>query len=521
MGRRELKRFLRYPLCDKKQIELRLDAVSLFNRSQKELEALRAVLKELRDLERLTAKLTADNFSPSDLFELRTILQLIPSIKKILQALITTATVFDPSLLIQIDVDLSSNEMLLHTLFSALVDSDGSFSSFKGGACIRANYHAELDSLRAVSQKAATSLLEMEARERAGTGISSLKIRYNKVFGYSIEITKTHLAKVPAHYQRKQTLSTGERYVTAELKELEEKLLYAEEHTKVLEEKLLQYLKDEVKLHALSFLMSARALAKLDVMQSFSWIASQNRYIRPQINDSDKGDGWDLLIEKGRHPIVERIVAQGAFVPNSIQFSPLSSTWILTGPNMAGKSTVMRQVGLIVLMAHVGSFVPAEKAIIPLTDGIFTRIGSADDLYHGNSTFMVEMLEMNEILRGATHQSLILIDEIGRGTSTYDGLSLAWALLEHLHENIRAKTIFATHFHEITAIEKQWVGIKNANVQVEHWGEKMVFLHQLASGASPKSYGVEVAKLAGLPKPVLERAKSILLALESPGAQRG
>jgi len=383
--------------------------------------------------------------------------------------------------------------------------------SYKDGGIFRDEFNEDIRNLRALSRDAKSTIAAMEIKERERTAISSLKIKFNRVFGYAIEITKTHKNKVPADYIRKQTLINAERYVTPELQDFEQKVLSSEQKLKALEENLFLKLREEVGKLSSVLLKNALLIAELDVLLSFALAAIKRGYIEPVITDSDI-----LQIIDGKHPVLDTILVQGKFVPNSIYMSSdKDRTIIITGPNMAGKSTFMRQIALISLMAQVGSFVPAKFAQIPCFNAIFTRIGSSDDISMGQSTFMVEMNEVAKILRYATKKSLIIIDEIGRGTSTYDGLSLAWALLEYIHKEIGAKTLFATHFHEITTIEKYLSGISNQNVLVKCWKNEIVFLHKISPGICNRSYGVEVAKLASLPEKVITRAKELLGWLES------
>lgn len=506
MGRRLLKQWLHLPLLDIDSIESRLDAVETLYTQAARAKELGTLLSSLRDLERLAMKTALGLSMPRDLLAVRDILRTLPAIALRLGDM-------PSSLLRDLGEGLCPLPELEQLLSSALLEEPA--AGFKDGGVFQASHHPELQELRELSQNAKQKIAEMEQKERDQTKIASLKIKFNKVFGYSIEVTKTHLSKVPAHYIRKQTISNGERFITEELKEFESKALTADQKLKSLEESLFIELRGEVAARTNQLLASANNLAALDVILSFALVARERGYCRPELHK-----GENLLIEEGRHPVVESLLERGQFVPNSIELGPESGQLLLiTGPNMAGKSTIMRQVALVVLLSHVGSFVPAKRAIIPNTDAIFTRIGSSDDLSHGKSTFMVEMTEMARILQSATSRSLILIDEIGRGTSTYDGLSLAWSIVEYLHNEVDAKTLFATHFHELTGLEKQLPRVRNTNVLVKKWKDDIVFLHKLANGVCNRSYGIEVAKLAGLPDKLLVRAKSLLGVLESQSAR--
>ncbi|MFH1017465.1 MAG: DNA mismatch repair protein MutS, partial [Pseudomonadota bacterium] len=380
----------------------------------------------------------------------------------------------------------------------------------KEGEMIRDGYDAGLDELRALMRGGRSWIARLEAQERERTGISSLKIAYNRVFGYYLEVTRTHLAKVPPEYQRKQTLANAERYVTPELKEQEDRILSAEEKSFRLEFELFENLRKRVAEATRSLQRLAGALADLDMLCSLARVAARYRYCRPRMHE-----GTSIRIKAGRHPVVERFMEGEPFVPNDTDLDcEERQIVILTGPNMSGKSTIMRQVGLITLLAQTGSFVPAEEAEIGVVDRIFTRVGASDDVARGRSTFMVEMSETANILRNATERSLVLLDEIGRGTSTFDGLAIAWAVTEDLHDRVGAKTIFATHYHELTDLVRTKPRVRNMNVSVKEWGEKIVFLHTLNEGAVNRSYGIEVARLAGVPDAVIARARTILRNLE-------
>jgi DNA mismatch repair protein MutS len=507
MGRRLLKDWLTRPSRQNATIEARLDCVQAFMNERDSAENTRALLSQMRDLERLATKTALGLAMPRDIVAIREVLLKIPQLKSIL-----SASLCHP--MQALGNGLEALESLANYLQAALEDSPPAV--YREGGIFRAEFHPEVAEYRTLSFDAKSTLALMEDRERNRTGIPSLKIKFSKVFGYTIEITNSHLAKVPSDYIRKQTISTGERFITPELKEFEEKVISAEQRLKNLEEALFLETRQKVAAHSPTLLGNARLLAEIDVLQSFARFGQTHGYQRPVFNSAGI-----LEIEEGRHPVVESLLPAGTFVPNSISFKPDGTrTWIITGPNMGGKSTIMRQIALTCVLAQCGSFVPAQKALLPLLDSVFTRIGSSDDLARGRSTFMVEMTEVARILRSATPDSLILIDEIGRGTSTYDGLALAWSLLEYLHTEVRAKTLFATHFHEISSLENVLPGLNNANVLVEKWKEEVVFLYKLAQGACNRSYGIEVAKLAGVPKEVLGRAKEIQGLLETQ-SQRG
>ncbi|MBU0580815.1 MAG: DNA mismatch repair protein MutS, partial [Candidatus Margulisbacteria bacterium] len=370
----------------------------------------------------------------------------------------------------------------------------------------------ELDELKAISGGGKDAIAQIEAREKQRTGISSLKVKYNRVFGYYLEITNTHKHKVPQDYIRKQTLVNAERYITPELKEYEDKVLAAENKIKLLEYNIFCELREKVAQHSETLQQTAQALANLDVLTSFARVARDYKYCKPNL----VSDGAILKIEDGRHPIIERLNPIERFVPNDLYLDNQENRlMIITGPNMAGKSTVMRQSALIVFMAQIGCFVPAKKAEIGLVDRIFTRIGASDALSLGQSTFMVEMSEASIILNQATNRSLIIIDEIGRGTSTFDGLSIAWAVAEYLHDQVKARTLFATHYHELTELALTKPGIKNFNIAVKEWNEEIIFLRKLVPGGTSHSYGIQVAKLAGLPDQVIKRSQEVLRNLEA------
>jgi DNA mismatch repair protein MutS len=374
---------------------------------------------------------------------------------------------------------------------------------------IAAGIDADLDALRDIRDGGKDSIARIQAEERARTGINSLKIGFNKVFGYYIEVTNSNLASVPADYQRRQTITSGERFVTPALKEYEEKVLSAAERIESRERELFEALRSDAGRDIARLQAIARALAELDVLSTLAEVAAREGYVRPTVTDE-----FDLEIVAGRHPVVERMMPRDKFIPNDLRLPLDARMIILTGPNMAGKSTVLRQIGLIVLMAQVGSFVPASAATIGVVDRIFTRVGASDNLVRGQSTFMVEMSETSAILQTASARSLVLLDEIGRGTATYDGVSIAWAVTEHLHERVGCKTVFATHYHELTQLADELVALRNYNVAVREVGDQILFLHRLQPGGADRSYGIEVGRLAGLPSGVIQRARAILEQLE-------
>lgn len=507
MGRRTLKDWLSRPSTDLETIHNRQNSIEALLRNPISQNNLRNELSVIRDLERLSTKTALGLAMPRDLVGIREILKKIPKIKTLLKE--TKAPLFK-----SLTKTLNPLEELSEELERALLDQPS--ASLREGGIFRDTFSTEISELRNLSTDAKSTIARIETREKERTGISSLKVKYSKVFGYTFEVTKSHLAKVPSEFIRKQTIANGERFITEELKNFEERVLSSEFKLKTLEESLFLALRKKVANHTQTLLRNARILGEIDVILSLSVVAQKRGYTKPKVSED-----WALRIVEGKHPVIESLLPAGTFVPNSIFFSEEDCrTLIITGPNMAGKSTIMRQVALIVLLAHLGSYVPAKAADIPIVDAIYTRIGSSDDLASGRSTFMVEMTETARILQMASPRSLIIIDEIGRGTSTYDGLSLAWSLVEHFHREIKAKTLFATHFHEITALEKLYPQLKNANVRVEKFKNEIIFLHQLSPGICNQSYGIEVAKLANLPLKVLSRAKEILSVLEKP-AQNG
>lgn len=509
-GGRLLRRWILEPLRDPADISRRLDAVQHFVEHTLLREDVRDVLGEVRDLERLTGRVTTGAAGPRDLGAVRATLSAVPRLRDLLPG-------DAPTLLATLRDALDPLEDVLQALQSGL--DDDLPATLKDGGAIRAGYSSELDELRDLAGGGKAWIARLEAEERAKTGIQTLKVGFNSVFGYYLEVTHANVERVPDSYIRKQTLRNAERYVTPELKAMEEKILAAEERQVSLETELFQELRRTVADAADRLLRTAAACAAVDVLSCLGEVAVRRDYTRPEVND-----GSSIVIRDGRHPIVEDLAAAGGFVPNDTDLSSEGTQiGIVTGPNMAGKSTYLRQVALVVVMAQMGSYVPARQATVGVLDRVFTRVGAHDDLASGQSTFMVEMTETANILHNATEQSLVILDEIGRGTSTFDGLSIAWAVTEHLHDAIGAKTLFATHYHQLNALEEILERVRNYRVLVREEGENMVFLRRIAAGGTDRSYGIQVGRLAGLPREVVERAKIILGSLESqelhPGAQ--
>jgi DNA mismatch repair protein MutS len=503
LGARKLARWLGAPLCSRPEINARLDAVEELSQRSVWREELTGALKDVGDIERLCGRLSLGAGNPRDLRALAVSLAQLPRLGVVLARC-------ESGLLKALAGPLGALPELTELLSRAVVDEPP--VAIKEGGFIRPGFHAELDKLVALSTEGKDYLLRIETREKERTGIGSLKVRYNRVFGYYLEVTKSNLHLVPADYIRKQTMVGAERFITPELKEYEEKVLTAEEQRGTLELELFEQLRAQVVKEAPRLRSAAEGVATADALLSLARCAAEYGYVRPVVDDSEV-----LSITGGRHPVVERVLGAGeAFVPNDVKMdSGESQILIITGPNMAGKSTVMRQVALTVLMAQVGSFVPAAAARIGLCDRIFTRVGAADNLARGQSTFMVEMTETSHILHHATRRSLVVLDEIGRGTSTYDGLSIAWAVAEHLHDKSGARTLFATHYHELVDLAREKPRVKNLCVAVKEQGGKVLFLRKLVPGGANRSYGIEVARLAGLPPEVVARARDILQNLES------
>ena len=503
MGKRELKNLLESPLLSVNKIKRRLDSVEILLEDLFLREELKSLLNRIYDLERLSSKLVYGNVNARDLLALKNSLEVIPMIKNLLSD-------FKDSELESINLSID----LLDDIFKLINDSilEEVPVTIKEGNIIKSTYNDEIYELREAIENGSKWILEIEKRERTRTGIKTLKIGFNKVFGYYIDVTRANSNLVPEDYIRKQTLANSERYITPELKEIESKILGAKEKIVDLEYKIFLDVKNELLNNVSRLLSTAKAIAYLDVLLSFSEVSYQNSYVKPKI-DSEKR----INIVSGRHPVIEKIDMEESFIPNdTILDNKDNNIYIITGPNMAGKSTYLRQVALITLMAQIGCFVPADYAEIGIVDRIFTRVGASDDLGKGQSTFMVEMSELANILNNATKDSLIILDEIGRGTSTYDGLSIAWAVVEYLsnmNEN-SPKTMFATHYHELTEIEGKFRGVKNYRISVNELNDEIVFLRKIVEGSANQSYGIQVAKLAGLPDDVINIAKKILKRLE-------
>jgi DNA mismatch repair protein MutS len=550
MGARRLRDWLSQPLAAVEPIRQRQDAVATFIQNASGLEEFRERLMQVRDLERTIGRLSAGNGNARDLLALRMALEQTPGLKRTLQGLPAEAGVpgrdgatglrelpemdegnggtshKGAELLSQLESEVSEMPELADLIRRAIVDEPP--LALKEGGMIRDGFDSALDELRTAMRGGKDWIAKLQQDEITRTGIQSLKVRFNSVFGYYIEVTKANLDKVPSHYVRKQTIANGERFITPELKEMEGKILGAEERSVKLEYELFQRVREEVLGKLAQLQHTAGALAQLDVLSAFAETARLFGYCRPEI-----GNEGVLIIRNGRHPVLEQGVSEERFVPNDTVMGGIGAgerveeenededeknkraqIMLITGPNMAGKSTYIRQAALLTLLAHTGSFIPASQARVDLVDRIFTRIGASDDLSRGQSTFMVEMCETANILNNATARSLIVLDEIGRGTSTFDGLSLAWSIVEHLHNQVGAKTLFATHYHELTELAARLPRLKNYNVAVREWRDQIVFLRKIVEGGTDKSYGIQVARLAGVPKEILERAKEILLNLE-------
>jgi len=505
MGARLLRRWLDEPLQDIEAIETRLQCVQELVNDSLTREEVRHQLGRLGDLERLTSRIATGVASPRDLAALRQSLQVLPELHAALQPVQTPR-------LQHLREAIRGIPDLVGFIARAIVDDPP--ATLKDGGVIRDGFHAELDAIRRAQREGKQWIAELEMRERERTGIPSLKVGYNAVFGYYIEVSKPHLSKVPADYLRKQTTANGERFITPELKEMEAQITGAEERALILEQELFSMVREEVALHAPEILDIARAVAELDVLANFAEVAVRNDYHRPVVHP-----GTHIRIRNGRHPVVERFGMQ-TFIPNDCVLDDGQRMIVLTGPNMSGKSTYLRQVALICLMAHIGSFVPADEAEIALIDRIFTRVGAHDELATGQSTFMVEMTETATILNHATERSLVVLDEIGRGTSTYDGLAIAWAVAEALVQ-IGCKTLFATHYHYLNELANLMPGVRNYRVAVKEQGEQIIWLHKVLPGGTDKSYGIQVARMAGVPPEVVARAQEILRDLERQSTQRG
>lgn len=502
MGGRLLCDWVEHPLQNPKKIQRRLDAVEELVENFLLREEISECLQRIKDIERLSGKISYNNLTPRDCNSLQASLAELPVLKRILSETHTP-------LIKDIDgrlVDVSDVEKLL---FSAIKENAPAIS--RDGNFIKEGYNAQVDYLRNISQNSIGLIGKLEEREKTKTGIKTLKVGYNRVFGYYIEVSNAFKDVLPQGYIRKQTIATGERFVTEELKKLEEEILNADESVLRLEKELFEKLRQQLLTHISEFQSIAQAVAELDALTSLARTAVANNYRKPKLNTH----GTELKITEGRHPVVEKFLKNDVFVTNDTCLDTNENrTMIITGPNMAGKSTFMRQVALIVLMTHIGSFVPAKSALVPIVDKIFTRVGANDDLTLNQSTFMVEMVEIAAIMNGATSKSLILLDEVGRGTATFDGLSIAWAIMEHITEKIRAKTLFATHYHELTELEGRLEGVKNYKFSVKELPDGIVFLRKITRGGANKSFGIEVAALAGIDRAVLERASELVSLLE-------
>ena len=502
MGARLLRSWILRPLIDQDAIEARLDAVEHLLKQTVVRGEIRKELRGIQDLERLTSRITLGQAMPRELVALRKSLAQLPVLKNF----VTPQPTGGSELLRELHEEIDELSDVRELLEKAIAEEPPAVANDPG--VIRAGYNAELDELRDLSQHSKTIIASMEERERKRTGIASLKIRFNQVFGYYIEISKPNLHLAPADYERKQTLVNAERFTSPELKEYERKILAADERIAEIERQLYVDVRSSVAGKAGRLRKTAAAVAKLDVLASFAKLAADRNYVRPEFN----GTG-ELLIIGGRHPVIEELLKQKGerFVPNDLFFEPgRQQLLLITGPNMGGKSTYLRQTALIVLMAQMGCYVAARQAKLPITDRIFTRIGASDNLARGRSTFLVEMSEVAVILNHATPASLVLLDEVGRGTATFDGLSIAWAVVEHLQKHTRARTLFATHYHELTELAELLPTVKNVHVSVKETPSEIIFLRKVEPGSADKSYGIEVARLAGLPRSVIERAREVL-----------
>ncbi|NSG67013.1 DNA mismatch repair protein MutS [Blautia caecimuris] len=499
MGARTLRSYVEQPLIDAQKINRRLEALEELNKSPMLRDEIREYLNPIYDLERLISRISYQSANPRDLIAFASSLEMLPHIRQILKD-------FKTPLLTELYEDMDPLEDIASLIKSAIVDEPP--LAQKDGGIIREGYHEDVDKFRRSRTDGKKWLTELEVREKERTGIKSLKIKYNRVFGYSLEVTNSFKELVPENYIRKQTLTNAERYITQELKDLEDLILGAEDKLYALEYELFCEVRDKVGAEVVRIQKTAKAVAALDVFASLALVAQRNNYVHPKINESGVLD-----IKNGRHPVVEQMIEHDMFIANDTYLdNQKKRVSIITGPNMAGKSTYMRQTALIVLMAQIGSFVPADKANIGIVDRIFTRVGASDDLASGQSTFMIEMTEVANILRNATSRSLLILDEIGRGTSTFDGLAIAWAVIEHISDTklCGAKTLFATHYHELTELEGKISGVNNYCIAVKEKGDDIVFLRKIVKGGADKSYGIQVAKLAGVPDSVICRAKELV-----------
>ncbi len=501
MGARKFRSWLCMPLCDLPSIELRQDAVEELKETDTKLAEIRKLLSALSDPERIAARISTFRASPRDLVALAATLRRIPRLREVLEQL-------SSGLLAQLAGRCDSMDELADLLEAAIEPQCP--SHLRDGGVIRAGFSEELDRLRSISKDGQSWLRNYQKQQIEQTGISNLKLGFNKVFGYYIEVNHSAADKVPPDYVRKQTIKNAERYITDELKEYETQALSAEEKALELEQQLFEEVRRQAVQYVSRLQSLADTLAQCDCLTALAYMAKRRGYIRPKITDTGR-----LFINEGRHPVVAEMLG-AEFVPNDIELGEKAGDVLLvTGPNMSGKSTYIRQVALLALMAQAGSFIPAKDAELGLVDRIFTRVGASDELVRGQSTFMVEMTETANIINNATEKSLVILDEVGRGTSTYDGLSLAWAITEHIATKIKCRTLFATHYHELTELAELFTNVRNCNVAVREWMDEVVFLHKILPGGTDKSYGIHVAKLAGVPKSILERSKEILEELES------
>jgi len=501
MGSRLLREWVLNPLCDVARIRHRQQGVAELVESTSLREDIRDLLHDVLDMERIVGKISTGRCNARDLVSLASSMRRLPPLREKLDSSLS-------AVLGELRDDLDPLDDLTGRIDATLVDEPP--PTIKEGGIIKPGVCAELDELRAIAGDARSWMARFQAEEADRSGIPGLKIGFNSVFGYFIEVPRGQVERVPEHYVRKQTIKTAERYITPELKEFETKVLKSEELGQEREYALFNELKEEIAAEVRRVLDSARAVARIDVLASLAEVAAQNRYVAPEVDDSDS-----LEILEGRHPVLEGSSSVETFVPNDAKLDrDTHRLTILTGPNMAGKSTYIRQVALITLLAQIGSFVPADSARIGIVDRIFTRVGAGDDISRGESTFMVEMVEIANILNNATERSLVILDEVGRGTSTFDGLALAWAIAEHLHEHVAARTLFATHYHQLTDLSTRYTGAVNRNVAVREMGDEIVFLHKIVVGGTDRSYGIHVARLAGVPREVIDRARGILGDLE-------
>jgi DNA mismatch repair protein MutS len=504
MGARLLRRWVLSPLREIDAITGRLDAVEAALKDSRSRDAARTALDGVRDVERLAGRAAAGRANPRDLGALRDSFLRLPAVADALVGLSGSLPV-GPYNALREQFDLLSD--ISSELAAALAERPP--MTLADGGVIRPGFDAELDELRVLRDGGKQYLAALQERERERTGIPSLKVGYNKVFGYFLEVTHAHRNRVPADYERRQTLTGAERYITPELKEYESKVLSAEERLLEREAEIFTGLRGRVGQAIARIQRTSGVVARLDVWTGLALVAEQERYVRPAVND-----GFDLELIASRHPVLERLMPRESFMPNDVRFSAAERVFLVTGPNMAGKSTILRQIGLCVVLAQLGAFVPADAATIGVIDRLFTRVGASDNLARGQSTFMVEMSETSAILHNATPRSLVLLDEIGRGTSTYDGVAIAWAVTEHLHDRVGCKTMFATHYHELMQLPERLAHARNLNVAVRETGSTVIFLHRLEAGGTDRSYGIHVAQLAGLPDPVVTRAREVLGTLE-------